>query len=141
MAGPLSTLVGTSSPRTPVWSRRVVQRAAYGALLAALAAAIVFETSEHGRWAALLAGALGPDLALLLGAGAGLAPGQLHPRAVPAYNAVHRFWGPTVLVIAASAGILGAAWLIAGLAWAAHVALDRTVGYGLRTKDGFQRAG
>lgn len=34
-----------------------------------------------------------PDLALLLGAGSGLARGQLHPRAVGIYNALHRRGG------------------------------------------------
>lgn len=117
------------------------RRRAYLVLLAGLAAATVFEVAEHGLWGAALAGGLGPDLALLLGAGTGLAQGQLHPRAVPVYNAVHRFWGPVALIAAASAGVVGLAWFIAGLAWALHITLDRAVGYGLRTKDGFQRAG
>ena len=30
-------------------------------------------------------------------------------------------------------------YVIGALAWAFHVALDRTVGYGLRTSDGFRR--
>ncbi|MEA2249332.1 MAG: hypothetical protein QOH46_3861 [Solirubrobacteraceae bacterium] len=114
-------------------------RLTYVALLAMLLAATVFEVVEHGHWGAALAGGLGPDLALLLGGGAGLVPGQLHARAVPLYNALHRFSGPVALLAAASLGLLGGAWLIAGLAWAAHVALDRAVGYGLRTEDGFQR--
>jgi hypothetical protein len=113
----------------------------YAALLAALLTATVFEAAKHGGLGAALAGGLAPDLALLLGAGAGLAPGQLHPRAVPAYNAVHRFWGPVALAAAVSLGLLGTGWLVAGLAWGVHVALDRTVGYGLRTRDGFQQRG
>jgi hypothetical protein len=116
------------------------QRVTYAALLAALLSATVFEVAHHGHLGAALAGGLGPDLALLLGAGAGLAPGQIHPRAVPVYNAVHRVWAPLALVALAAVGVLGAGWLVAGLAWGAHVALDRTVGYGLRTRDGFQRA-
>ena len=31
-------------------------------------------------------------------------------------------------------------YLVGALAWAFHVSLDRAVGYGLRTRDGFQRA-
>ena len=27
-----------------------------------------------------------------------------------------------------------------GLAWSAHIAFDRSLGFGLRTRDGFQRA-
>ena len=116
------------------------RRVAYGLLLALLLAATVFEVADHGHLGAALAGGLGPDLALLLGAGAGLERGQLHPRVVPVYNAVHRFWAPVALVAAASLGLLGVGWLIAGLGWTAHVAMDRTAGYGRRTRDGFQRA-
>ena len=115
-------------------------RIAYAALLAAVLAATVLEVAQHGGLGAALAGGIGPDLALLLGAGAGLAPGQIHPRAVAAYNAVHRIWGPVALTAAAAAGLLGHGWLVAGLAWGAHVAMDRAVGYGLRTRDGHQRA-
>jgi hypothetical protein len=115
-------------------------RVAYGLLFALLLGAVAVEVANHGHLGAALAGGLGPDLALLLGAGAGLAKGQLHPRAVPVYNAVHRFWLPVALVVAASAGLLGVGWLIAGLAWCAHVSMDRMAGYGLRTREGFQRA-
>jgi len=30
-------------------------------------------------------------------------------------------------------------WLGAGLAWIAHISVDRSLGFGLRTKEGFQR--
>jgi hypothetical protein len=116
-------------------------RVLYAALLAAVLTATVFEVAKQGGVGPALVGGLGPDLALLLGVGAGLAPGQLHPRAVPLYNAVHRFWGPVALVTAASLGLLGGGWLVAGLAWGVHVALDRSVGYGLRTREGFQQRG
>jgi len=114
-------------------------RLAYAALTALLLSALVFEVAEHGHWGAALAGLVAADLSLAFGAGAGLAPGQLHPRAVLLYNAVHRFWGPVILMGVASAGVLGLGWFILGLAWALHVALDRTVGYGLRDRDGHQR--
>jgi hypothetical protein len=81
--------------------------------------------------------AVAPDLALFAGIGRGLAPGQLHPRAVPLYNALHRLVGPAALAVASI--WLGEVWLAAAMAWAAHVALDRAVGYGLRTPEGFQR--
>ena len=107
-------------------------RIAYATLAAAaLAAAIVV-----GPWYAVVFGAIAPDFALALGAGS--APGQLHPRAVPAYNALHRFWGPAALVVAGA--LAPGALLALGLGWTFHVALDRTVGYGLRDADGFQRA-
>jgi hypothetical protein len=30
-------------------------------------------------------------------------------------------------------------WLAAGLAWIAHISFDRSLGFGLRTPEGFQR--
>ena len=120
--------------------QRSVRRLAYGALALALLAFVVVEVVKHtiGFWQ-LAAFGVGPDLALLLGAGAGLARGQLHPRAVPTYNALHRFWGPLGLLIVAVT-VLPLGYFVGALAWAFHVALDRAVGYGLRTSDGFQRA-
>jgi hypothetical protein len=116
------------------------RRLAYAGLAAVLVGAIVFVYArEDVGWWPVVAFGLGPDLALLLGAGKRLERGQLHPRAVPLYNAVHRFWGPLALGIAALAASLPAAWLVGALAWATHVAVDRAVGYGLRTRDGFQR--
>jgi hypothetical protein len=119
---------------------RAARRLAWGAVALALVVELVGALAAHGGgWQAAGFG-FGPDLALLLGAGAGLARGQLHPRAVPAYNAVHRIWGPVGLGAAVALGVLPAAWLAGALAWGVHVAVDRTCGYGLRTRDGFQRA-
>ncbi|HEU0334985.1 MAG TPA: DUF4260 family protein [Gaiellaceae bacterium] len=116
------------------------RRLAYAALSVGLLAALVHQLWTHGTgyWQLAAFGA-GPDLALLLGAGAGLARGQLHPRAVPTYNLLHRFVGPAALLAAALLAGLGQAWVVAALAWALHVAIDRAVGYGLRTPEGFQR--
>jgi hypothetical protein len=96
--------------------------------------------TKHGTgiWQFFAFGAL-PDLALLLGAGRGLAPGQLHPRAVALYNALHRAWGPLLLAALVAAGVLGTGFLVGALAWGLHIAIDRVAGYGLRTPDGFQR--
>ena len=120
---------------------RSYRRLGYGLLAVALLGLIVLEYARHtvGWWPPVAFGA-GPDLALLLGAGAGLAGGQLHPRAVPLYNLLHRFWGPLALGVVAVAAGLSAAWVVGALAWALHVAIDRAVGYGLRTPDGFQRS-
>ncbi len=99
---------------------------------------LVVETGAHGAWWAAAAGLLAPDLALAYGAGRGLAQGRLHPRAVPLYNAVHRWWPPLALL--AVAMLTGPAGLYVGaLAWTAHVAVDRACGYGLRDAQGFQR--
>ena len=117
------------------------RRPAYAALAAALLAAAVAEAVAQGTgfWQ-IAAFGIGPDLALLGGAGGGLARGQLHPRAVPLYNLLHRVWGPLALIAVAAAGVLPVGFLVGGLAWGAHIALDRAVGYGLRGADGFQRS-
>ncbi len=57
---------------------------------------------------------------------------------MPLYNALHSYWGPALLALAAV--VLPAGYLVGALAWAFHISLDRTVGYGKRTRDGFQRA-
>jgi Domain of unknown function (DUF4260) len=120
-------------------SRTAAKRGAYAALTALLLAGAIAEILRDGTgvWQLLAFGAA-PDLALLLGIGPGLEKGRLHPRAVPFYNAAHSLWGPAVLAVAAIA--LPAAWLVGALGWALHIALDRSVGYGMRTRDGFQRS-
>ena len=115
------------------------RRLAYATLAVLLLAATAFEATAHGLWWPAVVGLVAPDLALAFGGGSGLARGQLHPRAVGLYNAVHRFWGPLALIAAASVGVLGLGWFVAGMAWATHVAVDRAVGYGLRDAAGFQR--
>jgi uncharacterized protein DUF4260 len=120
-------------------TRRQVQRAAFGVLAALLLIAALAEALRHGTgWWQLAAFAVAPDLALFAGFGTGLEKGRLHPRAVRLYNGLHRYWPPALLAVVAIA--LPAAWLIAALAWALHISLDRAVGYGLRTRDGFQRS-
>jgi hypothetical protein len=130
----MSSLITTAGPAASA------RRVAYAALTVALLAFTAFEASKHGLWLPAVFGLIAPDLALLAGGGGDLAKGQLHPRAVPFYNAVHRFWGPVALIAAASFDVVALGWFVVGLAWAAHVALDRAVGYGLRTREGLQRA-
>ena len=109
------------------------------AALALLAAAVFGITTQGtGLWQFFAFGAA-PDLALLLGVGAGLAQGQLHPRAVGSYNALHRVWGPLLLAALVAAGVLGTGFLVGAMAWGLHIAIDRVAGYGLRTPDGFGR--
>lgn len=110
------------------------RRIGYAALaVALLIACLVVE----GPWWQAVAFGLMPDLALLGGFSKGLAKGQLHPRWVPFYNALHMFVAPSAVGVAFLA--LGLSPL-GPLAWALHIAWDRTVGYGLRTRDGFQRS-
>jgi hypothetical protein len=120
--------------------RRTPFRIAYAALALILLAAIVLELVARGvgLWQAVVFG-LAPDLALVYGAAPGLAKGQLHPRAIGAYNLLHRLWGPLALAVAAGLGVVPAAYVVGALAWALHLGPDRAHGYGLRTRDGFQR--
>ena len=110
------------------------RRTAYAGLALALLAACLI---VQGPWWQAVAFGLAPDLPLLAGMAPGLDQGRLHPRAVPFYNALHRFTGPV---------LVGVAFLLLGisplgpLAWALHIAWDRMLGYGLRTRDGFQRS-
>jgi len=126
---------------TVVPSRRLGGRIAYAALALLLLAAAVFEAAKHGTgyWQAAAFG-LGPDVALLFGASAGLEKGQLHPRAVPLYNLLHRYWLAVALAALAAFGLVPIGYVVGALAWAFHISLDRAVGYGLRTRDGFQRS-
>jgi hypothetical protein len=122
-------------------SRRTIHRLAYGVLAVLLLAAAVLVAVEHGTgWWQLTVFAVGPDIALLFGAGANLEPGQLHPRAVPLYNMLHRYWLPVGLTAIAALGLVPLGFLVGGLAWCFHISLDRAVGYGLRTRDGHQRS-
>ena len=118
----------------PLWSAR----AAHVALACALGGVLVWQlVAVPSTWPWVVALALAPDLPLLAGMGYGGVPGRLRPAAVPAYNALHVYWGPAVLAAASVA--LGAAALAAALAWGTHIAIDRSVGYGLRTRAGDQR--
>jgi hypothetical protein len=123
--------------------RHATSRAAYAALALTLGAAVFFELNRHGVGGghALFFG-LAPDLAFLYGIAPGLAKGQLHPRAVRLYNALHSLHGPVALATLAALNLFGldVAWFIGALAWAAHITTDRALGYGPRTREGFQRA-
>ena len=124
---------------TTIEPRSTTGRLAYATLAGLLLAAIAAEAITHSSYWQIAAFGIGPDLALLCGGGGDLAQGQLHPRAVGAYNLVHRFYAPLALGAAAGLGIVPIGFLVGAFAWAFHVALDRALGYGLRTPDGFQR--
>ncbi|HEX9100250.1 MAG TPA: DUF4260 family protein [Candidatus Dormibacteraeota bacterium] len=108
-----------------------------GLFVTGLAIAVV--VTQHTSWWQVVVFAIAPDVTLFFGAGPGLERGQLHPRAVPFYNAVHRFWLPAILVAVMSV-LPSPGWLAGGLAWIAHIAFDRSLGFGLRSPQGFQRA-
>ncbi len=80
-----------------------------------------------------------PHLAVFAGTGQPHAAGQLAPRAVPLYNAMHRPALPLALLAVAAVGILPPFWLVGALAWLGHIVADQGVGKGLRTPDGWRR--
>jgi hypothetical protein len=111
-----------------------------GVAVALLGSAVALIVVWDAAWSQTVAFALGPDLAVLYGIAPGLARGQPHPRAVPLYNALHRYWGPLVLAIAALAAGLPLGYVAGAIAWGLHVAFDRAIGLRPRSPDGFQRA-
>lgn len=125
----------------PVRRRQVV----YGFVAVLLVAFCAFEAAKHGPAAALtiLVFLVWPDLALV-----GLSSarnGQLTRRAVMAYNVLHSYW-PPIVVMGLSALGWPELWLrpglevfLAGLAWATHITVDRAFGFRFRTWDGRQR--
>jgi len=111
-----------------------IRRAALGlvAVGSLVAAMLVFSPWAPALW-------LVPDVALLAGLSKDMArDGRLAPRAVPLYNALHALPGPLALI--AAGAVTTPAVLGLGLIWLSHVAGDRALGYGLRDRDGFQRA-
>ncbi|MCA9860303.1 MAG: DUF4260 family protein [Thermomicrobiales bacterium] len=121
-------------------NRHTFSRIGWGAAAIALLAGTVLQVQDHGGGWLALGFALMPDLGLIAGIDRGLAKGQLAPRAVPIYNALHRFIGPALVAALALSGVIPAVWLAAALGWALHISIDRAVGYGLRGNDGFQRS-
>ena len=142
-----STHITTPAGHSP-WltaGRRARRGGWLGLGLAALAFGGV-EVANHGPWALalLITFLIAPDLTFLVGIGQArqLQPGQLQPAAVPWYNAAHRPWVPLLLLVAyAVSPLTWAPLFAAGLGWLAHIAIDRAVGYGLRSAAGFQRHG
>ncbi|WP_353942245.1 DUF4260 family protein [Streptomyces sp. HUAS MG91] len=140
--------MSTTAPSTATAPRpvlRTVRRAAWLANALFWSAFAVLEGVNHGWLAAVCALAffIAPDLTFLVAAGDArhVEKGQLPARAVPFYNAAHRALVPLALMVAYT--LLPLAWapVFAGLCgWLAHISYDRAFGYGLRTKEGFQRA-
>lgn len=54
-----------------------------------------------------------------------------------AYNTLHSEIGPLLLAAATLVGVIPSAALPIALIWAAHVGLDRALGYGLKYADSF----
>ena len=96
---------------------------------AALVGATLAYAASSGRWSVFALLFLLPDLSML-----GYLAG---PRAGAAcYNAAHGYLGPALL--AAFGATLGAHGFVSlACIWAAHIGLDRALGYGLKYGAGF----
>jgi hypothetical protein len=108
---------------SPAWLLRIES-----ALLLALA--ILLYDRNGGSWLLFIVLILAPDLSAL-GYLAGNRVGAL------CYNAAHAFILPALLLLA------GLAWssslaISLGLIWAAHIAADRALDYGLKYGTGFK---
>ncbi|MER6533425.1 DUF4260 family protein [Streptomyces sp900105755] len=123
----------------------VARRTAWLAAALFWTAFAVLEGVNHGWLAGTLAllFLLVPDLTFLvaLDEAPRTAQGQLAPRAVPYYNAMHRALVPLgLLMVYAVQPVFSWPPAFAALCgWLAHISYDRAFGYGLRTKEGFQR--
>ncbi|MEU1462730.1 DUF4260 family protein [Streptomyces sp. NPDC005727] len=137
-------MTATATPSAPRSTLTVLRRSAWLASALFWSAFAVVEGMHHGP----LAGGLAllflvvPDLTFLVALGdtPRMAKGQLTPRAVPYYNAMHRALIPLALMAAYTALPIDWPPAFAALCgWIAHISYDRAFGYGLRTEEGFQR--
>jgi hypothetical protein len=134
----VTTAATTGAAATGVRPGTPRSRLIYAAVaVSSMTAGVTLVASVNAGIWQLVVFAVLPDVAILAGLGRGLARGQLHPRAVPLYNTLHRWFGPAAL--AAAAPLMGPAWLIAALGWTFHICFDHAVGLGLRTREGFVR--
>lgn len=127
-----------------MWRSRPLWTVATIVLLPACVATAV----RHGAPATitLLAFVLLPDVSLI-GAFDPDRPGMLRPHRVPFYNVAHSPQLPltlmaltgTISLVAGQALPAAREVVIAGLAWLLHIAIDRALGYDLRTSDGAVR--
>ncbi|MBN7793163.1 DUF4260 family protein [Microbacterium esteraromaticum] len=127
----------------------MVIRILWGILAAAAITLSVISSVDYG-WIVggpVIAFALLPDVALI-GAFDPTRSGALRPDRVVGYNMLHLARFPVLLIAGGSlitlpvvGGAPGGAVVVGmGLAWLAHIAVDRAVGYGLRDRDGYIRS-
>lgn len=113
----------------------ILSRVLWGLLAAALIAFDIVQSVRLG-WSAggvVIAFAILPDVSLVIAADP-TRRGMLRPSRVWVYNAAHRVWIPLALLAIGALTVMPV--LLAGAAWLTHIAVDRTVGYGLRAADG-----
>ena len=80
-----------------------------------------------------------PHLPAMAGIALPHAHGQMPPRAVPLFNAMHQPAVPIVLLGLAATGVLTPFWLVGTLAWLGHIVADWGLANGLRTPEGYPR--
>jgi hypothetical protein len=125
----------------PVHLRRTTARGSWLIVaVASSASAAVAVMTNYVELLPVVVFAVAPDLSFLAGVGQPAAPGQLPKKTVRVYNLVHRPILPIALLAAAWVDLAPRFWFAAGLSWLTHIAVDRVSGFGLRTKDGWQRA-
>ncbi|GLF95636.1 hypothetical protein [Streptomyces yaizuensis] len=120
-------------------------RVAWGTLGAFLLAWDIFEVAKHQGWVipAALVGAALPLLPRLAGLGRAGRPGRLPAGLVPAHNLLNRAPIPFAVMVVFS--FLGdrpediAAPFTFGMSWLTAIALGRAAGFGLCTREGWQR--
>ncbi|MFW2381062.1 MAG: DUF4260 family protein [Acidimicrobiales bacterium] len=139
-------------PDAPERPARFVINWRWAGLWGFLTAFAAFEVIKHGYVngsaidaMVLTATAAGffvaPDLTFLIGASDDVEQGSISTKAVPFYNLAHRMLVALTFTTVIGIGLaplapLPLALFIGGLSWMAHIALDRTTGYGLRNDDG-----
>jgi hypothetical protein len=129
----------TSHRSTPTLTF-VARRLAWLAAFLAVMAVAILEIGRHDLgWLPIVAFLILPDLAMLAGIGQPHEKRQMPARAVPFYNALHQPILPIAFLAIVVATGAAPFWFVGAFAWMAHIAIDRAVGYGLRTPDGWQR--
>ena len=116
---------------------RIIHHVEYLALTLILVGAALWQRGALGTWFWILL--VLPDL---IGFGPTMfmrrpeRRGALPPVAVPFYNVAHTFTVPMAAWIAILLLAQGDPWPLLG--WLIHIAVDRTLGFGLRAADGTQ---
>ncbi len=122
------------------WPRRLAMRHLW--LIPGLGVALFANTQATNLAVGLvplLVFGIVPHLTVLVGFGQPHARGQLAPRAVPLFNAMHQPLVPLAVLGLAVTGILSPFWLVGALAWLSHIVVDWGFDNGLRTADGYLR--
>jgi deazaflavin-dependent oxidoreductase (nitroreductase family) len=143
-AGSAAVTAAMSAPAQPVTTDRPGRLALRHLwLVPGLGIALVANaqsTIDGVGLAPLLLFGIVPHMTAMLGIGQPHARGQLAPRAVPLFNAMHQPVMPLAVLGLAAAGVLSPFFLVGALAWLSHIVVDWGFDKGLRTTDGYLRS-